>query len=111
MAPLDVEDCLPCLNKAVVFTVVGEIPPENGQYLLRPNYFGKIKYSYDVRNIDWSVLPGINPKPPISTAPSLRRQMNAFAPHRTHFLPPSSLLPPILMHHADIIFSFHLIQS
>jgi len=50
------------LNKAVVFTIVAAIPADNGNFLLRPNYFGSVKYFYDVRNVNFTVLPGITPR-------------------------------------------------
>jgi hypothetical protein len=82
MTPLTDANCMPCLNKAVVFTIVASVPPNNGQFLLRPNYFGSQKYSYDVNDIDLSFLPKINPIPALSQAPSLQTIMSDFAPEK-----------------------------
>jgi hypothetical protein len=73
------------LNKAVVFTVLQQPPPNNGQFSMRPNYFGAIKYDYDVRNIDFSMLPRIRPTPPLPHAPTLADLVADFAPERLRF--------------------------
>jgi hypothetical protein len=55
-------ECYPALKKAVVLTVVEEIPPNDGKSIFRPPYVAGKKPMRDTSTIDWDFLPRIVPR-------------------------------------------------
>lgn len=58
----------PCLNSAVVLTVVASTPVNNGSTLFRPTYVGTNKKSYSVTDLQTHLLPSLQT---VENAPSL----------------------------------------
>lgn len=53
------EDCRPCLETAVVLTVVADVPEGQGERLFRPPYFGGEKPVYAVDDLRTELLPSL----------------------------------------------------
>jgi hypothetical protein len=54
-------ECRPCLETAVVLTVVAEVPVDGGRGMFRPPYFGAEKKGYFVDAARTELLPGLSP--------------------------------------------------
>jgi hypothetical protein len=57
LAPLDDDECRPCLQTAAVLTVVSEPPPDEGATVFRPPYFGADKPYYSTDELRTELLP------------------------------------------------------
>lgn len=66
-----------CLRTAVVLTVVGQIPPGQGQDVFRPPYVGSTKPEIPVSTLRMDLLPVLAP---VGTPPSLTSVAERFAP-------------------------------
>ncbi|MBW2457588.1 MAG: hypothetical protein JRI68_23990 [Deltaproteobacteria bacterium] len=54
-------DCRPCLDTAIVVTVLDEAPPGDGATIFRPPYFGPAKPLYDTSALRVEALPSLAP--------------------------------------------------
>ena len=98
LSPLGDDDCRPCLDSAAVLTVVGEAPPDGGETVFRPPYFGLDKPHYSTVDLRTDLLPSL-PHP--ETMPSLDDVEAAFRPvqldHKTNWtgrpMHPASSMP------------------
>jgi hypothetical protein len=57
LEPLDDADCRPCLQTAVVLTVVEAPPPDDGLTVFRPPYFGPARPQYSTTALRPDLLP------------------------------------------------------
>lgn len=73
--PLADADCRPCLQTAAVLTVAGEVPPDAGQTVFRPPYFGVDKPLYATAVLGDMALPGYAPT---EGAPALAEMATRF---------------------------------
>lgn len=62
------DTCRPCVERAMVLTVLDAAPPENGVNSFRPGYFGSNKTMLSVKDIDLTVIPIVDAVP---SAPDL----------------------------------------
>jgi len=67
LEPLDDDACRPCLRTASVLTVLAEAPPDLGDTVFRPPYFGEDKPLYSTNDLRGGILPPYVPTP--STPP------------------------------------------
>ena len=65
----------PCLSTAVVLTVLGSIPSNNGATIFRPPYVGTAKPLYSTTQLQTALLPSLAP---VSSAPSLDSIKNRY---------------------------------
>jgi len=63
------ENPRPVLQRAVVLTVLAEVPPDAGRGMFRPPYFGEAKPVYDVDSLKLDLLPSLSP--PAKDVPTL----------------------------------------
>lgn len=71
--PGSTADCYDqCLKSAAVLTVVGSVPPDNGQSVFRPPYVGTDKPLYSTNSIRTDVLPKLAPVPGAPTLTAVK---------------------------------------
>lgn len=68
LEPLGDDECRPCLQSSAVLTVVGEAPPDDGETVFRPPYFGTDKPLYSTEDLQTDLLPSY---PHTENTPSL----------------------------------------
>jgi hypothetical protein len=76
LAPLDDADCRPCLQTAVVLTVVDAPPPDDGATIFRPPYFGTERTRYSTDDLRPDLLPTLEP---VAGAPGHTATAEAFS--------------------------------
>ncbi len=64
----------PCLDTAVVLTVLGSAPPNNGTQTFRPAFFGTDKTLYSTAQLKTSLLPALSPVAGAPTIAQLTRR-------------------------------------
>lgn len=75
LEPLSDDECRPCLQTAAVLTVVAEVPPDRGETVFRPPYFGSDKPNYSTLVMDAVDLPTYAPT---ENAPTLEDTVTRF---------------------------------
>jgi len=98
VAVTDKKKCRPCIRTVSVLTVLKEVPPDDGESVFRPPYFGADKPLISVNRLRTELLPNFDK---VRKAPSFREISKRYAiTHLDHqntwvgrFLHPSEAMP------------------